>query len=198
MGRRARAGFTLTEVLIALTIFALIAAAGTAVMGVSIDSRFTVKAASERLAEVQRMRALLKADVSQAVARPLAGGDGLVPLRTRATVGADPTLVLALTRTGAGAGLDEDGSGLIGIEYHLVEDRLERRVRPHPDAPGPGVVQVVATGVTVAEASFVSLGVDTPVFEPRIRQTMPDAVRLRLTLETYGSLDQLLLIGSGR
>jgi general secretion pathway protein J len=195
---RRRAGFTLTEVLIALTIFALIAAAGTAVMGVSIDSRFTVKAASERLAEVQRMRALLKADVSQAVARPLAGGDGLVPLRTRATVGADPTLVLALTRTGAGVGLDEDGSGLIGIEYHLVEDRLERRVRPHPDAPGPGVVQVVATGVTVAEAAFVSPGVDTPVFEPRIRQTMPDAVRLRLTLETYGSLDQLLLIGSGR
>ncbi|MBB5660674.1 type II secretion system minor pseudopilin GspJ [Brevundimonas halotolerans] len=195
---RRRAGFTLTEVLIALTIFALIAAAGTAVMGVSIDSRFAVKAASERLAEVQRMRALLKADVSQAVARPLAGGDGIVPLRTRATVGADPTLVLALTRTGAGVGLDEDGSGLIGIEYHLVEDRLERRVRPHPDAPGPGVVQVVATGVTVAEASFVSLGVDTPVFEPRIRQTMPDAVRLRLTLETYGSLDQLLMIGSGR
>jgi general secretion pathway protein J len=195
---RRRAGFTLTEVLIALTIFALIAAAGTAVMGVSIDSRFAVKAASERLAEVQRMRALLKADVSQAVARPLAGGDGLVPLRTRAAVGADPTLVLALTRTGAGFGLDEDGSGLIGIEYHLVEDRLERRVRPHPDAPGPGVVQVVATGVTVAEASFVSLGVDTPVFEPRIRQTMPDAVRLRLTLQTYGPLDQLLLIGSGR
>jgi len=195
---RRRAGFTLTEVLIALTIFALIAAAGTAVMGVSIDSRFAVKAASERLAEVQRMRALLKADVSQAVARPLAGGDGIVPLRTRAGVGADPTLVLALTRTGAGFGLDEDGSGLIGIEYHLVEDRLERRVRPHPDAPGPGVVQVVATGVTVAEASFVSLGVDTRVFEPRIRQTMPDAVRLRLTLETYGPLDQLLLIGSGR
>jgi general secretion pathway protein J len=195
---RRRAGFTLTEVLIALTIFALIAAAGTSVMGVSIDSRFAVKAAFERLAEVQRMRALLKADVSQAVARPLAGGDGMVPLRTRAVVGADPTLVLALTRTGAGVGLDEDGSGLIGIEYHLVEDRLERRVRPHPDAPGPGVVQVVATGVTVAEASFVSLGVDTPVFEPRIRQTMPDAVRLRLTLETYGPLDQLLLIGSGR
>ena len=195
---RTRAGFTLTEVLIALTIFALIAAAGTAVMGVSIDSRFAVKAASERLAEVQRMRALLKADVSQAVARPLAGGDGIVPLRTRAVVGADPTLVLALTRTGAGVGLDEDGSGLIGIEYHLVEDRLERHMRPHPDAPGPGVVQVVATGVTVAEASFVSLGVDTPVFEPRIRQTMPDAIRLRLTLETYGSLDQLLLIGSGR
>lgn len=198
MRRRTRAGFTLTEVLIALTIFALIAAAGTAVMGVSIDSRFAVKAASERLAEVQRLRALLKADVSQAVARPLAGGDGLVPLRTRATVGADPTLVLALTRTGAGVGLAEDGSGLIGIEYHLVEDRLERRVRPHPDAPGPGVVQVVATGVTVAEASFVSLGVDTPVFEPRIRQTIPDAVRLSLTLETYGPLDQLLLIGSGR
>ena len=198
MRRRTRGGFTLTEVLIALTIFALIAAAGTAVMGVSIDSRFAVKAASERLAEVQRMRALLKADVSQAVARPLAGVDGLVPLRTRATVGADPTLVLALTRTGAGVGLDEDGSGLIGIEYHLVEDRLERRVRPHPDAPGPGVVQVVATRVTVAEAAFVSLGVDSPVFEPRIRQTMPDAVRLRLTLETYGSLDQLLLIGSGR
>jgi general secretion pathway protein J len=198
MRRRTRAGFTLTEVLIALTIFALIAAAGTAVMGVSIDSRFTVKAASERLAEVQRLRALLKADVSQAIARPLPGGGTPVSLRTRADAGADPTLVLALTRTGAGVGLDEDGSGLIGIEYHLIDGRLERRVRPHPDAPGPGVVQVVATGVTVAEVAFVAYGVETPAFEPRLRQTMPDAVHLRLTLDTYGPLDQWLLIGSGR
>lgn len=198
MRRRTRAGFTLTEVLIALTIFALIAAAGTAVMGVSIDSRFTVKAASERLAAVQRTRALMKADVSQAVARPLPDGDGGTPLRTRAVPGADPTLILALTRTGAGVGLDEDGSGLIGVQYHLVGDRLERRVRPHPDAPGPGVVQVLATGVSRAEARFVVYGAEVPVFEPRLRLPMPDAVHLELTLEDYGALDQWLLIGSGR
>ena len=167
-------------------------------MGVSIVSRFTVKAASDRLAAVQRMRALMKADVSQAVARPLPGGDGGTPLRTRAVPGADPTLGLALTRTGAGGGLDEDGSGLIGSEYHLVGDRLERRVRPHPDAPGPGVVQVLATGVSRAEARFVVYGAEVPVFEPRLRLPMPDAVHLDLILEDYGALDQWLLIGSGR
>ena len=42
-----RAGFTLVEVLVSLMIFAMIAAAGAAMLGVTIDNRFAVKAASD-------------------------------------------------------------------------------------------------------------------------------------------------------
>ena len=64
-----RSGFTLVEVLISLLIFALIAAAGAAVLSLSIDNKFAIKAASDRTADLQRTRALLRADLGQATAR---------------------------------------------------------------------------------------------------------------------------------
>ncbi|WP_312065648.1 prepilin-type N-terminal cleavage/methylation domain-containing protein, partial [Brevundimonas sp.] len=65
----ARSGFTLIEVMIALAIFALLAAAGVLVLSQSIDNRFVVKAATDRNAELQRLRATLRADLGQAAPR---------------------------------------------------------------------------------------------------------------------------------
>ena len=45
-----RSGFTLVEALVALMLFGLIAAAGTAVLSVSIDNRFAVRSATDRTA----------------------------------------------------------------------------------------------------------------------------------------------------
>ncbi|WP_312148117.1 prepilin-type N-terminal cleavage/methylation domain-containing protein, partial [Brevundimonas sp.] len=64
-----RAGFTLIEVMIALLIFALLAAAGVLVLSQSIDNRFVVKASTDRTAELQRLRATLRADLGQAAPR---------------------------------------------------------------------------------------------------------------------------------
>ena len=64
-----RAGFTLVEVMISLMIFAMLAAAGAAVLSGAIDNRFAIKAASDRVGDLQRMRGLLRADLGQAAAR---------------------------------------------------------------------------------------------------------------------------------
>lgn len=187
---RARAGFTLAEVLIALVIFALLAAAGTAVMATAVDGRFVVKAADARTAELQRLRALLKADVGQAVGRsdpavsPIQTGDGVM---------------LGLIRTGWANPADRARPSLQRVEWRVVEGRLERRVHDQLSGGRPGPAQIVARGVADVQVSFVSLEVETPVFTPRPPlQLAPDAVRVRMTLKELGPVELLLLVGSGR
>ena len=73
---KSRSGFTLIEVMIALLIFALLAAAGVLVLSQSIDNRFVVKAATDRTAELQRLRATLRADLGQAAPRRVRAANG--------------------------------------------------------------------------------------------------------------------------
>ena len=193
---RRRAGFTLAEVLIALVIFALLAAAGTAVLAASIDSRFAVKAASDRTADLQRVRALLKADVGQAVNRAEPGAEvGSSPIQ----VGDGTTApLLALLRTGWANPGGRPRASLQRVEWRVVEGRLERRAFDQATGGRPGPAQALYQGVEAASATFVTLGVEGPVFEPRPRQPMPDAVRLRLTLRDHGQVELLLMVGAGR
>ena len=83
--------------MIALLIFALLAGAGALVLGQSIETRFAVKANADRIAALQRTRALLRADLAQATARRVRGPTGRPA--PQAIMGpqspGDPLLVLA-------------------------------------------------------------------------------------------------------
>ena len=64
-----RAGFTLVEMLVALGVFGLVAAAGVAVTGYAVVTRDAVAERSEELAAFQRLRGLIKSDLAQAAVR---------------------------------------------------------------------------------------------------------------------------------
>ena len=195
---RVRRGFTLVEAMTALMLFALIATAGTAVLATSIDNRFSVQAASERTAALQRTRGLLRADLGQATTRRTRDRNGEPgPLAlTGATRPDDP--VLTLTRAGWSNAGDTRRSSMQRVEYRLVDGALERRVSRFLDGSRPGPPQRLLTGVTDLTVSFVQDGRETatPVPDPTGRP--PDAVRLTLTLEGYGPMTHLFLIGGGR
>ncbi|MDZ4364984.1 type II secretion system minor pseudopilin GspJ [Brevundimonas sp.] len=197
-GSAKRAGFTLVEVLIALMIFALIAAAGTGVIAMSIDNRFAVKESTDQTAELQRTRALLKADIGQVVTRRSRGPTGQAEpsaLRGGAATG-EPLLVL--NRSGWSNPGERDRASLQRVEYRLVEDRLERRVFAHMDGARPGPAQVLFRDIEGATVAFVSAGQETPTFTPAQNRPLPDAVRVRLVVRGYGEIEQLFLVGSGR
>lgn len=191
-----RAGFTLVEALVSLAIFALLATAGSAVLSQAIDNRFAVKAAAERTVDLQRMRGLLRADIGQAAPRRTRGSTGR-PL-PRAIVAAespgDP--VLTLTRTGWTNPGEQPRPSLQRVEYRLVEGRLERRVATHPDGARPGPPQVLYRGVRDLTVSFLRDGSEGPGWLPTPDRPLPDAVRVRATLDGYGVVEQLFLVGA--
>ena len=192
---KARSGFTLIEVMIALLIFALLAAAGVMVLSQSIDNRFVVKASTDRTAELQRLRATLRADLGQAAPRRVRAANGqpaFAPILAAEAPG-DPLLVLV--RAGWSNPDGRPRASLQRVEYRLVEDRLERRVYPYLDGARPGPPQVLYQGVSAPALAFIS---QTPRFAPSPDRPLPDAVRLDLTLDGYGPMRQLFVVGGGR
>jgi len=195
---RPRAGFTLVEVMISLMIFAMLAGAGAAVLAGAIDNRFAVKAASDRVGDLQRMRGLLRADLGQATARRSRGPTGRPtpqPLMGAAAPG-DPLLVL--NRAGWSNPGEQSRPSLQRVEYRLVGDRLERRVSTHLDGARPGPPQVLYRGVRDVTVEFVRDGQAAPAFISSLDRPLPDAVRIGMTIRDYGRVEQLFLVGSGR
>jgi general secretion pathway protein J len=76
---RPDSGFTLVEMLVALTIFALLAAAGVGLLRSSVDTQAAVEGRLMELAGLGRAQALLASDIGQLVDRPTIAGTGLRP-----------------------------------------------------------------------------------------------------------------------
>ena len=193
-----RSGFTLVEVLISLMIFAMLAAAGAAVLGVTIDNRFAVKAQSDRVGDLQRMRSLLRADLGQATARRARGPSGrpAPQAMTGPMTPSDP--VLTLTRSGWSNPGEQARPSLQRVEYRLVDNRMERRVASQLDGARPGPPQVLYRGVRDVTVAFLRDGEAAPAFTSTLERPLPDAVRITMTLDGYGPVEQLFLVGGGR
>jgi len=193
-----RAGFTLVEVMISLMIFAMLAGAGAAVLSGAINNRFAVKAASDRVGDLQRMRGLLRADLGQAAARRSRGPTGRPTPQPIVGASSPGEPILVLNRAGWSNPGEKARPSLQRVEYRIVEDRLERRASSHLDGARPGPAQVLYRGVSDVTVDFVRDGVAAPAFISSIDRPLPDAVRIAMTIEGYGRVEQLFIVGSGR
>ena len=194
-------GFTLIEMMVALLIFALITAAGVAVMSSTLTNQGAVRVRVERYAELQRMRALVKADLSQAATRRTRGEDGLPALT--AFAGVSPWVVggplLAFTRRGYENPDQAPRASMQYVEYALVEGRLERRTRPALDGARLGPAQVLLADVESIQSAYLFDGVWRPTWRGEATADIPAAVRLNVKLKDLGEIDQLFLTsGEGR
>lgn len=184
-------GFTLVEMMVALLIFGLVAAAGVGLMTFSVDNQETVRARTDRLAQFQRARALLKADLSQAAARRTRGPDGR--LSAEAFGGGEGAL-LAFVRRGWDNPDADPRASLQYVEYRLAEGRLERRVRPALDGAELGPPQVLLTGVRAASVALAHKGQWLETLPAEAQAAPPQAVRVDLELSDLGPVSQLFLV----
>jgi general secretion pathway protein J len=186
-------GFTLVEMMVALLIFGMLAAAGVAVMRTSVDSQVAVRSRADRIGAFQRLRATLKADLAQAAPRRTRGPDGVPQLPFAGGANGGP--LLSLVRRGWENPEDRPRASLQYVEYRLSEDRLERRIRSALDGGVLGDPQVLADGVESAQVAFYARQAWRPAWDGA--GDLPEAVRLDITLVGLGPITQLFLTPAG-
>lgn len=195
---RAR-GFTLVEVLVALAVFALVAAAAVAILGWAADQQAGVRARMDRLAEVQRAHALLKADFSQVALRRTRLADGR-PGRdafNAAPPGRREGVLFAFVRRGWENPDAEPRASLQYVEYRLVDMRLERHVRDAVDGASTRPPQILLTGVAEVEPAYYAYRQWSDGWTGGA-EVLPEAIRLDLQLQDYGAMRQVFLLpGTG-
>lgn len=195
--RHAR-GFTLVEVMVALAIFALVSAAGVAILGWAADQQSGVRVRMDRLAELQRAHSLLKADLSQTALRRTRLPDGR-PGRD-AFVAAPPGqrqgTLFAFVRRGWENPDGEPRASLQFVEYRLVDDRLERHVRAAVDGTSTMPPQVVMTGVASIQTGYFAYRQWSDGWTGGA-EVLPEAVRLDMELRDYGAVRQVFLLPEG-
>ena len=187
-----RRGFTLVEMLIALTIFGMLTAAGVALLTLTVRTQATSERLLDEVGELRRLGALLTADLGQAAARPSRDSEG----RPRpAFIGAagDAELLLAFVR----GGTDEDP--LQRVEYRLRNGRLERLAFARVDGPARAVAMPLLSGLTSLRLRYRDReGVWQPVWTATDPTRLPRAIELTSDDPVHGSVRQLFLVGGGR
>ena len=186
-------GFTLVEMLVALSIFAVIAAMGVGLLRSSVDTQDAVQDRLKAMGGINRLRAVMANDLAQAVQRPTRGPSGEA---VAAFVGSSNGF--AFVHSGAGSA---DGSPRPSVErvaYALVGDEWRRAVQPMLDGTALGegdrLIDEVA-GVTVRYRDDRGVWGESWSSEPGDR--MPRAVEVRLVRRGREALTMLFLTTPG-
>ncbi len=129
-GKSYHRGFTLLEIMVAVSIFALIAAMTTTNLVQVGKAGERVSEAQRRLAEVQFALAYLGKDITQIIDRKIRDQFGDEQPGLKLTEDS-----LAFSRTGWSNLLQQPRSDLQRVEYLLNDSQLVRRYRFHLDQP---------------------------------------------------------------
>lgn len=192
-----KGGFTLIEMLIALTIFGMITAAGVALLSLTVRTQETSARLLDSLGAVRRTGALMTADLAQAAPRIRRDGEGR-PHPAFAGGEGDDALLFALVRRGWD---DEEAAhgSLQRVEYRMREGRLERWSFAAVDGEGAPRVASLIEGVRTVRLRYRDReGLWRARWDPSDAALLPVAVELVTDSAGQGMLRQLFLVGSRR
>lgn len=184
-------GFTLVEMLVALSIFALLSIAGVSLLSFSIDSRQRSGERLDTLASLVRTRSLLSADLAQATPRLWRDENGL--RRPAFSGGAGLELVRSGWRNDGGA----PRSSLQRVSYRLEGDRLERISAPMVDGAAPNPPAVLLNGVKALRLRYHAGGAWRDDWQPVTADALPDAVEVTIESTALLPLRQIFVVGPG-
>lgn len=190
-------GFTLIELMVALSIFALIAAAGVSLLGYSIGAQ---AAAGERLddaAAIRRVGALLASDLAQAAPRISRDAEGRRQAAFLGGTGAPEEPALAFVRRGWSNEDGEARSSLQKVEYRLIDGALTRRIWPMVDGAEPMPPSTLLRGVRSLSLRYRIGGEWRERWDSKRPGALPQAVELVADIERSGAIRQLFLVGTG-
>lgn len=190
------AGFSLVELLVALTLFAMIAGSGVVLLGFAADSGIAAKARQAETASLRRWDLLLSADLAQAAPRLTRDPAGI---SRPAFVGGDGSgeIALAFVRGGWSNPDARPRASLQRVEYALVGDRIERRTAPMLDGAATGTPTVMLTGVRSFRLRYLSRDGWRDRWDPLRPEALPPVVETVVDLDGIGRLRELFVVGAG-
>lgn len=185
-------GFTLVEMLIALLIFGMIAAAGVGLLRFSVDAQAATKTRLDAMASERRVEALIASDMAQAV-----------PRITRNEAG-DPVQAFdggrggfTLVRAGLDPLDDPTRSSLQKVAYSFEGGRLTRRTWPMLDGAQPNPPVALVDGVAAVTLRYRSKYDWRDVWDPIRPDLMPRAIEMIVRPARGPEMRYLFLVGAG-
>lgn len=198
---RSEQGFTLLELVVAIAIFALMAAFAYGGLGSVLNLSASTTQQSERLGEVQRAIAMLERDLESVVVRePLAdfGAQGDPPFR-------GDKQSLLVTHKGVPNPLGLARSDLQQVAWNFTGGSLVRAASAQLDEPAGAKepsMQPVLSGVSEVEASYLDgerqwVGQWPKQQGDAAPEPLPRAVQLRIFLSDWGLVRRVILLPEG-
>ena len=172
--RDAEAGFTLVEMLVALSIFAILAVAGVGLLRASVDTQAAIDNRLDGISAQERVAALFTADLGQAIARPQVGQSGSPQLSFRGT----PSSV-SLIRGGRANPDDLPRSSLQRVEWTGSQSNVLRIAHLFLDRSDPGQPAIIQRNVETFTLRYRRAdGSWTESFSSTERELLPAAVEV--------------------
>jgi general secretion pathway protein J len=191
-----RNGFTLVELMVALGLFGLIAGASVAMLAMAVSTREATQGRLDVQAQLLQARALLNADLGQAVPRRWRDEAG----RPQPAFASDPGtgLLLRVVRAGWSNPDAAPRASLQRVEWRLADGVIERRAAPMVDGAPFGPPARLLKGVRRVRLRVHSGGAwgdgwpspGTAVGP----DALPQAVELVFDCPDTGQLRQLFLL----
>lgn len=170
-------GFTLVEMLVALVIFSLLSAAGVAVLRASLTTEEGVVARLDGQSGQDRLIALFRDDIGQAIARPLTGvGD------TRQPSFRGGSTRLMLVKNGWANPGEQARASIQRVEWNAQGGGATRIAHLFLDGSDPGQPATLVKARNVRFRYRQAGGEWIDRFEPTERVLLPSAVEMTIEL----------------
>ncbi|MCL5273114.1 MAG: GspJ family T2SS minor pseudopilin variant LspJ [Gammaproteobacteria bacterium] len=192
-------GFTLIEILIALTVFAILATITSSTLYYAFSARTRVNEQAERLNTLQLAISIIQQDISQTVDRPIRGNEmRLFP----GFVG--QTQYLEFTRDGIiNPNSIEKRSNLKRIALVCLDGTLVRRTWASLDPLNRNINEDKELISNLSDCNFSYLNQNLQVLtewrpeavsQNQRKEPLPKAIQLNLKLNDWGKLNMLFII----
>lgn len=192
-----RNGFTLVELVVALFIFGLLAAASVALLSFSVRAQASAGERLDRIAAERRLSALLSSDLGQALPRVVRDTSGAPARAFTGTSGNNSGVVLGYVRGGWTNPDEAPRSSIQRVEIALDRGRLERQAFAMTDGAPAGAPTLLADKVERVRLRYRDDGDWQSDWSVPSRQALPRAVELIIKREGDAPLLLAFLVGTG-
>lgn len=197
MRQSGQQGFTLVEMMIALLIFGLLAAAGAALLSFSVRAQAATAAKLDDIGAIQRLSAAMAADLAQASNRPTRDRGGVtLPAFVGAADGATAPM-LSLVRAGWTNLDDAPRSATQRVDYVLEQGAIARIAYPMLDGAQPLPPATLLTHVANVRLRYRLAGAWTDSWQGQPGTPLPQALELAVARTDGTTLRYVFLVGTG-